>query len=173
MVSITVFTSSLVLPPLGVIRFYKKGEIFLNDSILVALITFAAGVTGASIGALATYQTAKQSLRNELKKLQHGEKMEHYLSLMKAYNLFSSRFTSSETGFGTELSRDEESELYSQLLYAGMAVDLVGSGPVIIALKNLNDAVNQYARNRIQPENINEVFSNLVDEMRKDIDLLR
>ena len=99
--------------------------------------------------------------------------MEHYLSLMKAYNLFSSRFTSSETGFGTELSRDEESELYSQLLYAGMAVDLVGSGPVIIALKNLNDAVNQYARNRIQPENINEVFSNLVDEMRKDIDLLR
>lgn len=145
----------------------------MNDNILVALITFAAGVMGASIGALATYQTAKHSLRNELKKLQHGEKMEHYLSLMKAYNSFTSCLTSSETGFGTELSKDNEIELYRQFVYAGMAVDLVGSDPVVAALRKLNIAVNQYARNRIQPENLNQFFSDLVDEMRKDIDLLR
>ena len=141
----------------------------MSETIIVALITFASGVLGASIGAVVTYRTTKLSSQEELRKLQREEKRKCYLSFMEAYNSFFTCLVSIEVHFGTEISPDEEIARYKQFQYSCMAVTLVGSDSVLSVLQKLQLAMNQYGQSRMLPKNINQLYTALVEEMRKDL----
>lgn len=143
----------------------------MSETIIVALITLASGVLGASIGAIVTYKTTKLSLKAELRTLQHEEKKNCYLSFMEAYTAFFAGLASIEAHFGPEISSAEEIALYKRFQSSCMAVNLVASDSVVAALQKLNVVMNQYGQSHVLPKNINQLYTALVSEMRKDLNM--
>lgn len=141
----------------------------MSESIVVSLITFAAGAVGALVGAISTYIVAKQSFKRDIKKMQLEDKKKYYLAFFEAYTAFAACLASAETQFGSNVPPDEEKSLYTKLQYSCLAVDLVASNPVLTALNDLFLALNQYGQSHVQPHDINALFVTVMKEMRKDI----
>ena len=144
----------------------------MPETIIVAIITFATGVFGASIGAIVTCRTTKFSLQEEHTKILRDEKKKCYLSFMDTYNSFASYLAYIETHQEDEVSSDKEIDLYKQFQYSCMAVNLVASDSVVAALQEVHIAMNHYGQTHVLPRNINQLYTALVNEMRKDLNLL-
>ena len=91
---------------------------------------------------------------------------------MDTYNSFASYLAYIETHQEDEVSSDKEIDLYKQFQYSCMAVNLVASDSVVAALQEVHIAMNHYGQTHVLPRNINQLYTALVNEMRKDLNLL-
>lgn len=133
----------------------------MTETVLTALITLAAGLGGAMVGALATYKTAKMSLVK-------SEKVRAYSALMTAYQSLLSDI--SATGLKlSPTSFDEEAASYTNFQIAYSRAVLVASSELIPVLNDLLKVANTFAKSRQVPESMHRIYVSAVEKMRADI----
>lgn len=142
----------------------------MTETVTVALITLAAGVLGSGIGAFATYKVAKLSSSNEQKAVLRANRQLSYHTLITDYNEFCTFYACSEIGFHKELySEHDEVKLYEKFQCSCIAARLVASEATHDAINRLLYAVSECADRHGSSKDLNEPFSSMEKEMRKDL----
>lgn len=139
----------------------------MSETVLIALITLASGLIGSSVGALSTYCVTKLTSSTAVSERLHTERYAVYTEFMNAYINFSSylalRSTLSDVPDKTEVS------LYDQCSAACTRASLLASRSTFEAINKLQLAMGIYGETNKFPDNINKLYSDTVDAMRKEL----
>lgn len=140
----------------------------MTETVIVAILTFASGLTGALIGGFIAYKVAKFSSRQSYQQLLHSEKLQIYAELLETYNLFLAYLTnmvvSNETSFV-----EEECTLYTRFQSAYSKAILISSEDTRKKLTSFVLLVNEYGKTRIEPEKLTISFNIAVQSLKKEL----
>lgn len=141
----------------------------MSETVIVALITFSAGVVGACIGAVATYQVSKLSISNERLKMLREEKKSCYSAFLTEYISFTSKAVSSDLGIMT-ISDQEEQLAFAKFLAAYNQAILLSPDEVTVAITILFTCVSSNAEKKtIANSDFHSEYNAAVSAMRRDL----
>ena len=140
----------------------------MTETLVVALVTFAAGVIGAVIGGITAYKVAKLSAAKNFSQMHHAEKQKIYSELLESYNMFSGAIEASMINKNW-LTDAEERTLYTHFQSAYAKAILISSEETVLVLTNFLVDVNRFAANRVRPETLPTLFSQAVTAMRNEL----
>ena len=122
----------------------------MSETVLVALITFASGITGAIAGGITAYKVAQYSSRENQKQSLDTEKRNTYAELWDAYNAFIA-YLAANSDVNEGVPPEEERLLYVRLQSACIKAALLSSSSVRNSLHSLLLLANEYGKTHTAP----------------------
>lgn len=138
----------------------------MPETIQLALITFAAGFTGALIGAVSTYIVSKVGVKADRAKLLHDEKKLAYSQVMRAYYGIYGYLVGVTTGF-KKFDKNLTADLTDEYYRAYATAILFAPSKVQKALKSAENELLQLVSSK-KPKDL-AVFTTLSEAMRNDL----
>ena len=142
----------------------------MSETVLVALITFASGITGAITGGIIAYKVAQYSASENQKQSLDAEKRIAYAELWDTYNAFIA-YLAANPNASKDIPPADERLLYIHFQSTCTKASLLSSVSVRDPLKSLLYLVNEYGRTHISPPDLHQVSEQVMLEMRKELGL--
>lgn len=140
----------------------------MSETVLVALITFAAGLVGAAVGAFATYKAASFGEQANREKILHDEKRAAYSAMFNAFERLQQCFAPWPDG---EMSREGKADVKNCLnsfVYAVLWARIFAPDSVKKPLTNWVTAVNDLVIEFKAPNN-SVLHSAVIRAVREDL----
>ena len=142
----------------------------MSETVLVALITFASGITGAIAGGITAYKVAQYSSRQNQKQALDAEKRITYAELWDAYNAFIA-YVAVNPDTAAEFPPEEERLLYVHFQSTCTKAALLSSSSVRNHLNSLLLLTNECGSTHIFPSELQSVSERVMLEMHKELGL--
>ena len=139
----------------------------MSEAVLIALITFLAGFSGAIVGAISTYKASTLNAKAEQGRLLHNEKKTAYTNVISAYLCVIENIADIETSVEHQESQSLIDAMH-QFFAAYATAVLIAPNEIKTAMKQAGDSLGLMIKNQ-QLSQDGELFEQLTELMRDDL----
>lgn len=141
----------------------------MTDTVLIALITFISGLSGALIGAISTWKASTHSSRSEIRKHLRNEKIVAYSDYLSTYFKFFLVFSNTLTSF-EDVDFNKADILYA-LGSAYSKACIVATPKTQEALRTLTDLCLNCITGDPPGSQVSSAFNALISCMREELQI--
>lgn len=139
----------------------------MSETVMVALITFLASLSGSVVGAIAHYKSASINVKAEQGRLLYNEKKLAYSEFISAYLTVIEHLADVEVGLSTIQSQKTVDALH-QFFGVYSKVKLLAPRNVQELIKAAGEQISRSVKECEFPKD-SEIFDSLAEAMRKDL----